>query len=444
MDEDDLEARIAAKQATKKKKKKKKKIPSTGEATGEATGDDGGGDGGEGGEGGEVVRKKKKKKRPKAPTTSGSDGADAGVGVSNSSSVLEERIRAKQSASSAEGGGEGGGAGKKKRKKKKDKSLAKLDEQIEAKSSATNDNNTNSYSNDKYGEVAAVATAAVATASMDDEEDIAAKDRSSYNDTNHGDEENGGLEMTVQHDKFNDGDDVIDLEQEGSDGNGDGGEMTASAAYYPTIIEADTEIMAEITQDGLVQVDESGGIQAFVAETIAIDGDDVGIIRSDAEIEKEEKKKYTKYFCGAVAILVVVIVAVAVPVTLIYAKGREETRITIVTDSPTHVPSGMPSLVPSSMPSSERFMEIVRKLEPLSGSALREQGTPQYLAAMWMADSDPIPNPLGGTGLDLDDDRFEQRYIAALFYYAMDGSNWKQNQEWLGEKSECFWFGIDG
>merc|ERR1712176_722214 len=26
----------------------------------------------------------------------------------------------------------------------------------------------------------------------------------------------------------------------------------------------------------------------------------------------------------------------------------------------------------------------------------------------------------------------------------MDGVNWEQSQGWLGEESECFWFGIDG
>jgi hypothetical protein len=32
----------------------------------------------------------------------------------------------------------------------------------------------------------------------------------------------------------------------------------------------------------------------------------------------------------------------------------------------------------------------------------------------------------------------------ALFYYAMDGERWVENNGWLSELSECFWFGIDG
>ena len=48
------------------------------------------------------------------------------------------------------------------------------------------------------------------------------------------------------------------------------------------------------------------------------------------------------------------------------------------------------------------------------------------------------------TGLELDDPRFIQRYVMAVFYYAMDGPNWVNNNGWLGEESECYWYGIDG
>jgi hypothetical protein len=206
--------------------------------------------------------------------------------------------------------------------------------------------------------------------------------------------------------------------------------------YYPNI-DADAEVMAQINQDGAVQVDESGGIQAFVAETIEIDGDNVGIIKSDAEIEMEEKRKYSKWFLRAVVAIIVVVVAIAVPLTLKYGKGGTRVQLNIITQAPTDVPSMMPSVSPSSMPSSERFMAITKKLYPLSGEALYDQGSPQYLAAMWMSDNDPM-------AMEWDNAGFEQRYIMALFYYAMDGPNWTEQYGWLSEESECFWFGIDG
>jgi len=206
--------------------------------------------------------------------------------------------------------------------------------------------------------------------------------------------------------------------------------------FYPNV-EADTEVMATINQEGLVQVDETGGIQAFVAETIAIEGDDVGIIKSDAEIEKEEKKKYTKYFLGTVACLIAVIAAIVVPLTLKFAKGNQVNQLNIITEEPTSSPSLMPSAMPSSMPSSVRFTRVVQKLTPLSGNALKVQGSPQYRAAMWISDEDEMQMPLSMPG-------FEQRYIMALFYFAMDGPLWVNSNGWLGPESECFWFGIDG
>lgn len=206
--------------------------------------------------------------------------------------------------------------------------------------------------------------------------------------------------------------------------------------YCPTV-QADEEIMAEINQEGAVQVDDSGGIQAFVAETIEIDGDDVGIIKSDAEVELEEKRKYSKLFMGAVAAIVLGVIVIVVPLTLKFARGGTRLQLNIVTQQPTDVPSMMPSVSPSSMPSSVRFMEITDKMYFLSGEKLYEQGTPQYLSAMWMADGDPLR-------LDPDDARFAQRYIMALFYYAMDGERWVEQNGWLSELSECYWYGVDG
>ena len=138
---------------------------------------------------------------------------------------------------------------------------------------------------------------------------------------------------------------------------------------------------------------------------------------------------------------------VAVPITMKYGKGRQENRrrITYVSTEPSESPSSMPSVSPSSMPSSTRFTEIVEALQPISGRKLREQGSPQYLAAMWMADTDPMQLPVGSAGSnDGRYDRFKQRYIMALFYFALDGANWLEDRGWLSEDSECFWFGIDG
>ena len=81
---------------------------------------------------------------------------------------------------------------------------------------------------------------------------------------------------------------------------------------------------------------------------------------------------------------------------------------------------------------------VVDKLISLSGEdALKEVNSPQNLAARWISDYD-------GMMMDLDDPGFEQRYVMAVFYFAMDGPSWKTQYGWLGEESVCEWFGIQG
>ena len=383
-------------QQTDKPKKKKKKKPQAEDGAVE---------------GGEAPRKKKKKKKKPLDDEEGGG------------SMLEDRIRAKQRA--ADGDGDVDYDDKKpaaKKKKKKKKQLDRLDEQIEARDQQEQDN---------YNGGVAVAAAATAgaygqAANGDDEGGKKMKtwddNNATYGTRNYGGDD-GDIEMAINSQSNNKTD----------DGN-------YNNAYC---FEADTEIMAEIQQDDAVQVDESGGIQAFVAETIEIDGDDVGIIKSDAEIEAEEKRKYVKWFGAAVCCLVIVVMAVAIPLTLTFSNSVIN-RTRYVSDPPTEPPSLMPSIMPSGQPTSTKFMEIVDFLTPLSGNAIKVQGSPQYKAAMWMESGDMMPNSRGGTGLSIDDAGFTQRYIMALFYYAMDGDRWVQKQGWLSEKSECEWFGIDG
>ena len=47
---------------------------------------------------------------------------------------------------------------------------------------------------------------------------------------------------------------------------------------------ADAKAMAEIDQEGVVEVDEAKDIQEFIAEEVMVDKDTVGIIHSDEGI----------------------------------------------------------------------------------------------------------------------------------------------------------------
>jgi hypothetical protein len=396
MAEVDLEALIVAKTAKTKKKKKKK--PTDEGVTG------GGGGGGDGGDGGDVVKKKKKKKKQEGARDGGDDAPAA------TAAAAKHRSSKKSSTSNAR------------------RLTTTSDREYEKKASGG-----------QQDEDAERRRRGRRKTSDDDDDGEGGGNRGSGR-------ESGTMSAADAAAARRQSEKLVDVDLGNGDGGwgGAGGGARASSNYYAGVVmEADADVMAEINQEGLVRIDESGGIQAFVDDTIAIDDDAVGIIKSDAEVEREEKKKYTKYFCVAVAILVVIIAAVAIPLTLKFARGDRITLQKYITESPTDVPSMMPSIMPSGMPSSIRFMEIVKKLEPISGNALKVQGSSQYKAAMWMAEGDPIRNNAGGTGLDLDDPSFEQRYIMALFYYAMDGDRWFNPGNWLGPEEECFWFGIE-
>ncbi|KAL7472887.1 hypothetical protein ACHAXS_013276 [Conticribra weissflogii] len=201
---------------------------------------------------------------------------------------------------------------------------------------------------------------------------------------------------------------------------------------YPNI-QADTAIMEEIIQEGLV--DEVGGVEAYVAndEPEIISGNVVGVIKSDEEIAKEERRVGTKYFIGASACLVFLIVVIGVPVTLKLTHVISPT--VVLTDEPTMAPSCMPSEAPSSAPTTDHFTRVVAKLLPLSGEVLFDPRTPQHKAARWISDVDEM---------DMTHPLFEQRYTLAVFYYATNGDDWLTNAGWLTNSSECDWFGIKG
>ena len=211
-------------------------------------------------------------------------------------------------------------------------------------------------------------------------------------------------------------------------------DLQEAEVNYP-IVRTDSRIMEEIAQEG-IQIDESGGIQAFVADPVAIDeAAVVGVIKSDEEVEREERKAYLSFFTKAVASIVLIIIVIGVPVTLKLTNVIGP--VVVITSPPTDAPSSMPSQSPSAMPSSIEFTEVVERLLPISGETLLDVGSPQYKAANWIADEDPMQ-------LDINDPGFEQRYAMAVFYYSLDGDNWNSKSGWLSGESECSWEHVEG
>ena len=74
--------------------------------------------------------------------------------------------------------------------------------------------------------------------------------------------------------------------------------------------------------------------------------------------------------------------------------------------------------------------------------ALEVQGTPQNLAAEWMANVDPLQYEVPMDGMSYTDSfRFIQRYVLVVLYYATGGSeSWTNDLGFLSENHECSWF----
>ena len=94
---------------------------------------------------------------------------------------------------------------------------------------------------------------------------------------------------------------------------------------------------------------------------------------------------------------------------------------------------------------SERLFRIIELLTALGVSnqtALAVRGTPQNLAAQWMADVDPLQYQIPKPGMTLDDSyHFIQRYVLVLLYHATGGTDtWRNDLDFLSDHHECSWY----
>jgi hypothetical protein len=76
-----------------------------------------------------------------------------------------------------------------------------------------------------------------------------------------------------------------------------------------------------------------------------------------------------------------------------------------------------------------------------NATLLNKGGTPQSLAANWLANSDglnlPIPSDTDGSSPD--GYQYLSRYILAVLWYANAGSEWINQFGWLTSNSVCYW-----
>jgi Leucine-rich repeat (LRR) protein len=90
-----------------------------------------------------------------------------------------------------------------------------------------------------------------------------------------------------------------------------------------------------------------------------------------------------------------------------------------------------------------RFRQVVDYLKVRISSEdalLNDKNSPQHLAALWIADQDAANVPLPESTNSYNESfEFVQRYVMAVFYFALNGKNWPRKFHFLSEKSVCDW-----
>lgn len=103
-------------------------------------------------------------------------------------------------------------------------------------------------------------------------------------------------------------------------------------------------------------------------------------------------------------------------------SGRDDSDESTSTSSPSA------SVVASRPPAEEILVGI-------SGDAIYDPTTPQYAAYDWLQNEDPA-------NLDLEnisEQELSERYVAALFYFSLNGDNWVEKYGFLDESHVCEW-----
>jgi hypothetical protein len=185
-------------------------------------------------------------------------------------------------------------------------------------------------------------------------------------------------------------------------------------------------------------LNDLNGIEAFVAEEQVVDALGVSILPTEKEVVEVENKILRRYLICGVIVMIILSIVIIVPVVLKFGSKSPS--------QPTVSPTTYPSFSPSSSPTSNRFSEVLDYVQAYSTvDTLNDKSSPQFLAADWVANEDPIQATLGSLSLT-------QRYLLAVFYFSTGGDNWEDcgrskacyvGFPWLtGDERECRWHGI--
>jgi hypothetical protein len=114
------------------------------------------------------------------------------------------------------------------------------------------------------------------------------------------------------------------------------------------------------------------------------------------------------------------------------------------THSPTTVAPSFAKITPSPTPLN-RFTATIQFLSKAGVSdlaKLRSAGTPQNLAATWLANNDPGDLSVPGFARRLvaqENSKFIARYVMAVLYFALGGTGWTSRAGFLTRFRTCYW-----
>jgi len=166
----------------------------------------------------------------------------------------------------------------------------------------------------------------------------------------------------------------------------------------------------------------------------------VDVLPTRAQAAQNARSKLRRYGIIGTVVIILLAVAIMVPLSLTVLKSDLQEI--------SYSPSAMPSVQPSWSPTMALFTEYVDKASEVSNKTLiTTPGTAQYKAMKWIYYDDPFGRR------EVEDERFLQRYIAAVFYFSTsEGNGWSDcypgdvactsdnKREWFGPWDECEWY----
>ena len=159
------------------------------------------------------------------------------------------------------------------------------------------------------------------------------------------------------------------------------------------------------------------------------------IVWDDTDIQRSDRRKWALLCAGTLLVGAVIVVVVAMS-TLSWTRNKN----VVINDPPSPAPTAIVT---------DRLAHILYEIKthfvsPTLEQDLNNTQSPQYRAALWMAEEDQHPTtanltyPLNQTSLDLL--QFRQRYALATFYYATGGDEWKDQCNFLSPSLPvCDW-----